>query len=254
MASARQWLDIIYVITAKEMKVKYNSTVFGYLWSLAQPMAYALIYFIAFKIVMRIQVENYTLFLVSGLFVWQWFNVSTNNCLNVYLANASLVKKLNFSRSILPFSMVLIELIHFVLSLPVIFVLLSVYELPLLNESWVLMPVIVVLQFCFTFGVSLIVSSVNLFFRDLERIVSVLLTFAFYLTPVVYPMSMVPEKYQYLFLLNPMAVYVELCRAVFLGGEIQFFLIGLAGLYAVLFMFVGHLIHSRLQWRFAEIL
>src|SRR3989304_4621165 len=123
----QHYIDLITVLTQKEIKVRYKSSIFGYLWSIGHPLAFAFVFFIAFKVVMKIQIEGYVLFLIAGLFPWQWFSNSVNASPIIFLGNASMIKKVNFPRNIIIFTMVLQDLIHFVLSIPVIVLFIFIY-------------------------------------------------------------------------------------------------------------------------------
>jgi len=103
----QHYIDLITVLTQKEMKVRYKSSFLGYIWSIANPLAFAFVFFIAFKVVMKIQMKDYTLFLITGLFPWQWFSNSVNMSSGMFLGNASIIKKVNFPRNIIPLAMVL---------------------------------------------------------------------------------------------------------------------------------------------------
>lgn len=105
--------DLATVITQKELKVRYKSSFFGYLWSIANPLLFAMIYYFIFKLVMRVQIPNYTVFLITGLFPWQWFANSANNSLFSFISNSQIIKKTVFPRSVIPFSNVLMECLHF---------------------------------------------------------------------------------------------------------------------------------------------
>ncbi|MCJ7747978.1 MAG: ABC transporter permease, partial [Desulfobacterales bacterium] len=145
-------IDLIVVLTQKEMKVRYKSSFLGYLWSIAHPLAFALVFFIAFKIVMKIQMEDYSLFLIAGLFPWQWFSNSVNASPMVFLSNASIIKKVNFPRDIIPFAIVLQDMIHFILSIPVIVLFLFIYQKSP-SLSWFYgIPLLMVIQFLMTLG------------------------------------------------------------------------------------------------------
>jgi len=120
--------DLIVALTQKELKVKYKRSFLGYLWSIANPLALALVFYVAFKVVMRIPIENYTLFLISGLFPWQWFSNSVSSSAMVFVGNASLIKKVNFPRESLVIATVLNDMLHFILSIPVIVIFLFFYQ------------------------------------------------------------------------------------------------------------------------------
>ncbi|MCS7279963.1 MAG: ABC transporter permease [Thermodesulfobacteriaceae bacterium] len=250
----KHYIDLIIVLTHKEMKIRYKSSFLGYIWSVAHPLAFALVFYIAFKVIMRINMEDYTLFLIAGLFPWQWFSNSVNTSAGIFLANASIIKKLNFPRNIVPLAMVLQDMIHFVFTIPVIIIFLFVYnKTPSL--SWLYgIPILLSIQLLIVYGTSLMVSSLNLFFRDLERLVAILVTLLFYFTPIIYSETMIPEKFRYLIYLNPVAPLIISWRSVFLSGTLNLFFLIISTLYALSVFFLGYGIYKKLSWRFAEVL
>lgn len=254
MNKIRYYKDLIFVLTQKEMKLRYKSSFLGYIWSIAHPLALAFVFFIAFKVIMKIQMENYTLFIITGLFPWQWFSNSVNFSPKVLLANSSIIKKVNFPKTTLIAAMVLQDTIHFVLSLPVIILFMLVYnQTPAL--SWLYgIPILLCIQVIMTYGITLMVSSVNLFFRDLERLIVILMSLLFYCTPIIYPPDMVPERYHHLINLNPIAPLIISWKGLFLNGTLDasYVLISLA--YSLVFLMLGHSVFKRLSWRFAEVL
>ena len=246
--------DLVRELTRKELKVRYRNSFLGYVWSVASPAAQALVYFFAFKVIVRIAVDDYGLFLIAGLFTWQWFVNSLTVCTSIFLFNASLIKKVAFPRQALPLASVLNDGIHFALSLPVIAVVAAAYGVwPQL--SWLYgLPILVCLQFLLILWFGLLVSSVNLFFRDLERLVTILLSIVFYATPVIYRMDMVPERFRILLFLNPMTPLVVNYQNLLLHGTFQWEMAGLSLFYGVIWLGIGWLVFSHLRWRFAEAL
>jgi len=254
LKSLQYYKDLIVVLTQKELKVRYKRSFLGYLWSIANPLALAVVFYVAFKVVMRIQIENYTLFLISGLFPWQWFSNSVSSSSMVFVSNAALIKKVNFPCESLIIATVLNDMLHFILSVPVIVIFLFFYGLKP-NLSWVVgIPVLLVIQFMVTFGFSVAISTINLFFRDIERIVSILLILIFYFTPIIYSGEMIPVKYKTLILLNPLAVLMLSWRDLFMKGILNFGSIAVSFLYSLIVLFMGYLIFRRLRWKFAEVL
>jgi len=250
----QHYIDLIIVLTQKEMKVRYKSSFFGYLWSIGHPLAFAFVFFIAFKIVMKIQMEAYALFLIAGLFPWQWFSNSINVSPMVFLGNASLIKKVNFPRNIIPFTIVLQDMIHFILSIPVIVLFLFIYHKSP-SFSWLYgIPLLLIIQLLMTYGFSLMVSSVNLFFRDLERLTNIFTTLFFYFTPIIYPETMIPEKYKSFINLNPLSPLMISWRSLFLNGTLEPIPLVISFTYGVVAFMFGYLIYKRLSWRFAEVL
>jgi lipopolysaccharide transport system permease protein len=252
--SLQYYRDLITVLTQKELKIRYKRSFLGYLWSIANPLALAIVFFIAFKIFMKIKIENYTLFLISGLFPWQWFSNSVNISALVFVSNSSLIKKVNFRRESLVVAVVLNDMLHFVLSIPVIVLVMFIYGLTP-SVSWLAgIPLLLIVQFFMTFGFSVAVAAVNLFFRDIERIVFILTTLLFYVTPIIYSEDMVPHAYKKLILLNPLSILMIGWRDLFMKGVIDFGNIMVAVLYSIAVLVSGYLIYRRLRWRFAEVL
>ncbi len=252
--TVQYYWDLIITLTKKELKVKYKRNFLGYLWSVANPLALALVFFIAFKIVLRIPIENYTLFLISGLFPWQWFSNSVNSSTMVFIGNASLIKKVNFRWEALVVAMVLNDMVHFLFSIPVIILFLFYYGLTP-HMSWIIgIPLLIMVQFMITFGFSLAIAALNLFFRDMERIVFIVTTLLLYLTPILYSVEMVPEKYRAMIMLNPLSTLMLSWRNIFMTGTIHVETIAVSFVFAFLGLFSGFLIFRSLRWKFAEVL
>ncbi|MGQ9571484.1 MAG: ABC transporter permease [Thermodesulfovibrionales bacterium] len=252
--SLQHQLDLILVLTQKELKVRYKNSYLGYLWSIMHPLAFAFVFFIAFKVFMKVRIENYVLFLIAGLFPWQWFANSVNFSPRIFLGNTNLVKKVNFPRNILPLSSVIQDMIHFILSIPVILLFIFIYhKSPSL--SWLYgIPILLVIQFMIIYGISLMVSSVNLFFKDLERLIGIFMTLLFYFTPVLYPETMIPERLRYLMYLNPVAPLMLSWKNLFLKGTLEPIYIMLSFAYSLIFFMLGYVLYKKLSWKFAEVL
>jgi lipopolysaccharide transport system permease protein len=252
--SLEYYRDLVIALTQKELKVKYKRSFLGYFWSVANPLALALVFFIAFKIVMKIQIDNYTLFLISGLFPWQWFSNSVNSSVMVFVGNASLIKKVNFRREVLVIATVLNDMLHFILSIPVIVIFIFLYGMKPSLLWLVGIPLMLIIQFIITFGFSIAISAINLFFRDIERIVFIFTTLMFYLTPIIYSEDMVPDKYKSLILLNPLSLLMMSWRKLFMNGILSFKDLALTFIYSLIIAVVGYIIFRKLRWRFAEVL
>lgn len=245
--------DLIFVLTQKEIKVRYKNTILGYLWSITSPLIFAFVFFIAFKVILRIQMEDYALFLIAGLFPWQWFANSINASPVVLLGNASLIKKVNFPITIIPFAMVLQDMIHFVLSIPVIVLFMAIYgKSP--ASSWIYgIPMLLGIQFLMTYGLSLIVASANLFFRDIARFTEIFITLLFYFTPIIYPETMIPKEYYWVYFTPASALMIS-WRNLFLNGALDLNSLAISFGYGLLCLIAGHMVFRRLSRRFAEVL
>ncbi|MEN3034565.1 MAG: ABC transporter permease [Aquificaceae bacterium] len=245
--------DLILTLTLKEIKVKYRSSALGYLWSLLYPLLLALLFFFALRVVLKIQVEDFVVFLLSGLFSWQWFLNSLSASTVSIISNASLVKKVKFPYFMLPMSNVLNDCFHFIASLPVLFAFAIFHSKPP-SIVWLAGTLFIVLQLITTLGISLILSSLNPFFRDLERLTQIGLNMVFYATPIIYPFEMIPENFRPIFYLNPMFPVVESWHRLILKSDVELWLIGLSVIHSAFWLVIGSYIFSRFSKRFAEVL
>jgi homopolymeric O-antigen transport system permease protein len=252
--SFEYYKDLVLVLTQKELKVRYKRSFLGYLWSIANPLALALVFFVAFKIFMKIPIENYTLFLIAGLFPWQWFLNSVNSSAMVFIGNATLIKKMHFRHEVLIVATILNDMLHFILSIPVIILFLFIYGMQP-SVMWLVgIPVLLIVQFIITMGFSLAVSALNLFFRDIERIVFIFTSLMFYMTPIIYSEEMVPAEYKTLILSNPLSILFISWRNLLMHGILSVKDTFLAFIYALIVFAIGYLIYRKLKWRFAEVL
>jgi lipopolysaccharide transport system permease protein len=253
-AREREYLkDLVIVLTQKEIKLRYKNSWLGYVWSVANPLAFATLYFVAFRVFMRVDIPQYPLFLIAGLFPWQWIANSTGAAPSLFLANTTLLKKVRFPRSVLVLSTVLNDGVHFMCAIPVLVALLLFYGLSP-SSSWLIgVPLLAAAQLLLVYGLAVTIASLNLFFRDLERLTSLVITFLFLLTPIVYSESMVPPQYRVLFYLNPAAPIVLSWRQLFLSGDLSWPNIAVGYLYALLVFAVGTAVYEKLSWKFAEL-
>jgi lipopolysaccharide transport system permease protein len=245
--------DLLIVLLGKELKVRYKNKFLGYLWSVANPLASALVYYIAFKVIMRVEIENYPLMLISGLFPWQWFTNSVGASPNLFVGNASIIKKVSFPRNIIPLCTILNHMIHFVMSIPVILLFLFIYRQTPSWEWLYGMPILLATQTLMVYGIALVFSSINLFFRDLERLVAILLNFAFYFTPVLYPLDLIPDKYQSFVWMNPAAPLIISWRELILNGTFDVKYTAISLTYAIVCFALGNVVYRKLEWKFAEV-
>ncbi|MBL9125344.1 MAG: ABC transporter permease [Planctomycetaceae bacterium] len=245
--------DLLAVLVAKEFKVRYKSTVIGYAWSLMHPLAFALVFFVLFKIVMRFDLPAYSLFLIGGLFPWHWISNTVTSANFAFLGNSSLIKKVRFHRATLVLASVLNELVHFAISIPIVVGFMIYYgRYPTVSWFWWL-PALVVMQFAMTFGLALLIATVNLFFRDLERLSTIIMHLLFYVTPVIYPYEKLPPNFRWVLMADPFAPLVLCWQGLFYRGSVPGEFAALAALWALVCCLVGYRVYQALVWRFAEI-
>jgi lipopolysaccharide transport system permease protein len=251
--SLEYYRDLLWALLAKEFKVRYKSTALGYVWSVLHPLLFTLVFFFLFKVVFKIQVANYTLFLMSGVFPWQAFQNSVCSSSTALLANSSLIKRVRFPREFMVLTGVLNDLSHLVLSFPIIAAMMAWYGVvPRWDCLWAL-PALLIVQLVFTLGVSLVVATCNLFLRDLERLIGILTMLWFYVTPVLFQQDWVPPQYQWSNYANPMAAITIGWRHVFMGTPVEPGYMAAAAAWAAVAFVCGIVLFRRLNWKFAEL-
>ena len=246
--------DVLIELTKKELKVRYNNNILGYFWSITNPLMHTLVYWVVFGLIMKSKVENFPLFLITAMFPWQWIANSIGVGPMTFLGNASLIKKVKFPRHLISLVAVFQDLIHFWASIPIIIVCLYVYGLSIHWTWFIGIPLLSLIQLAITYSLNLVIASVNLFFRDMEKLIQIFMMFLFYFTPILYDVSQIPEKYQKLVFFHPVAPLMIAWRSLFMNGELNWICIGQSFLVASLFLTFAHLIFRKLHWRFAEIL
>jgi len=246
--------DLLVLLTHKEFALKYKRTFLGIVWSLLNPLLTAIVFFIAFKIFMRFEMENYTYFLLTALFPWSWFSASVIISARSLVDNVTLIKKMIFPRHYLVASVLLAQMAHFVFAIPILFLLSFLNDAPP-SLVWIYgIPIACAVQFVFTYGLALIISMANTFFRDIEYLVGVLINLTFWMTPIIYPMTAIPEKYRNFALLNPMTSLMNVWRSIFLHNDFAWRDMFIAGAMAVLILTLGLAVFRKYERRLDEVL
>ena len=251
---ARHPFDLFTALVAKEFKVRYKSTILGFFWSLLNPALFAVVFYIAFHKVLRVQTENFFVFLLVGLFPWQWFAGSVAASPSVFLSNASMVKTVAIPRLLLPAATATNYLLHFLLTLPVATVLLMLTgSLP--SPTWIVgIPVLLLIQAGVTLGACLLVSSLNVFFRDLEHLTGIFLNLLFYVTPIIFPVQAIPAELLPVFRLNPLYYIIPCWHDLVLRGILDWERVATGAGVSALVLALGVALYKRVEWRFAEAL
>jgi len=250
--------ELLFSLTKKELKVKYRGSVLGFFWSLLNPVLIMLVYSFVFSMVLRQGIEEFAIFLLCALLPFNFFSNSVNYGSGSIISNANLVKKIYFPKEIIPLSIVLSNLINFLLELIVLFIVLSIFKYKFYMYLY-LLPVVIIVQVFFVSGMSMLISALNVLFRDLQHLVTILMLVWFFGTPIIYPLSMVPEQYQFWMQLNPMAVFAAFYRNIFYfvkypegfyWPSLKIILICLGITFG--FFFLGYFVFKKLEPRFAE--
>lgn len=254
MSNLRRHLELLQVLSRTQIKIRYKKAALGYVWSLAHPLAFAMVFYFVFQVVMKAERPDMAAFLVAGLFPWQWISNSLVQGTMIFISNGSLVKKVAFPRHMLPLSMVVQDGWHFVLSLPVIAaVLLLSGHTP--EWAWLPgIPLLIVLQAALIYGLVLIVGSVNMFLRDIEHLMQISMMLLFYGSPLIYELKQVPPEYTQYIALNPFTHLIGAWRGVLLDGVLPWNDILSTAIAATIALVVGTVVYRSLSNRFAELI
>jgi len=248
-------LELTRQLTLREIKSRYKQSFLGYAWVIFNPLAQMLIMSFVFSIILRIPSLGipYPIFLFSALLPWNLFANSLSHAVNALVENSPLIKKIYFPREIFIKSTLIAKIVDFLLA-SLIFVGFAIYYKTTItwNILWVI-PIFFI-QELFTYGLALGLAAINLFYRDIQYLLNLILVLWMYVTPVIYPMEMVPEQYRFVFMLNPMAVIINAYRQVILGGSgPNYSSLLIAFLLSLVVYLVGRKIFKQLEGLFADV-
>jgi ABC-2 type transport system permease protein len=255
----RQWFDEIVAyselltnLVARDLKTKYRGSLFGIFWSLLNPLLLMLVYSLVFSLIVRVNIHPYPVFLLAGLVPWNAFAQSLISATMSVIDSAGIVRKVYFPLQLLPLSAVVSASVNFVISLALLAVLKAFLD-PHIGVSIVLLPVLVLLQIVFTYGIGAILAAIEVYFRDVQYFLGVLLTAWFFVTPVVYSIDLVPHRLRPFMLINPMAWDISSFQAVWFNDRFPSpVLLALFAAASGLSLVLGVVIYGRLSRRFAE--
>jgi ABC-type polysaccharide/polyol phosphate export permease len=214
----RRALPVLAALVSREVAARYRGSVLGYLWTQLNPLLLLLVYTVVFRVYLRIDMEHYAVYLLCGLLAWEWFGSTLGTAATSITQGGDLAKKALLPMQLLPTVKVLTNLVNFMFGLPVLAAaLLLTGHWPSIHWLWV--PVLVGLQLMLVQGLATAVSALTVRFRDVQFLIVNFLTFAFFLTPICYPLSLVPERFQPLVLFNPMGALVVSYQDVLFFGR-----------------------------------
>ncbi len=247
-------LDLIILLTQKEFALKYKRTFLGIFWSILNPILLAVVFFAAFKVFMRFQINNYTFFLLSALFPWSWFSSSILISARSMVDNISLIKKVIFPRHYLVVSVIIAQLVHLVFAIPIL-LFFSYKDGTGPSMLWfVAIPILIGVQFIFTLGLCLMVSILNTYFRDIEYLVSVVMNLLFWMTPITYPISSIPPQFHFLLVINPLTGLMSAWRDLFQNNHFLWKETSISAVMAFLFLGAGIVVFKKMERRMDEVL
>ncbi len=246
--------ELLWHMAVRHLRGQYKQSLLGYAWAILNPLSLMLTLSFVFSVLLRFESGGipYPLFVLTGLLPWLFFSTAVSSATDSITTAFSLVTKVYFPREVLPTAAVLTKIVDLGFGLTILVALMIFLGYP---PEWTIVwvPVLFLIQLLFVLGIAYPMAAFNLFFHDVRYLVGVVLTLWFYLTPVIYPVDIVPEKYDILFDLNPMALFINAYRRVVLegvspGGDRLLLGLGIA----TLTFLIGYYLFKRLEPRFAD--
>lgn len=243
---------MIWVFAVNDLKLRYRNSFLGFIWNFLEPLLLLGVMYVVFTTLFHNSIENYPLYLLSGLILWNMFSRGTNIASNSLLSRASLIQKIYFRREILVISSTLTSFFMMIFEFGVFAVFMVIFGVtPTILV--VLLPLVLVMLFTLTLGISFFLSSLNVYYRDMEKIWTVILQAGMFMTPIFYKLDIFPENIKSLLHLNPMAGIMEISRAIMINSQapnMQTILTTVAITGAILIC--GYIVFRKLDYRLVE--
>ncbi len=239
-------------LAISEFKLRYKNSILGFFWSLLEPLLMLLVLYVVFTNLMRVNVQHYQLFLLMGIISWNMLSRGTTMSLSCILGKPGLVQKVYFPREILVISSGITAFLMTLLEFIVFGVFMLVFNV-LPSITMLYFPFILFFEFLLVLGLAFGLSALNVYYRDIQYIWAVVLQAGFFAAPIIYPLSIIPEKYVWIIMLNPMTRIIDTLRGtvIYSASPVPadgFFII----VAAIVVLAAGYLIFLRLEPGFAE--
>ena len=251
-----RYRDLLWLWTMRHIRVRYKQSFLGAAWAVLQPLSLTLVFSVVFTVIVQVPTDGvpYPVFVYTALLPWTFLASSVSLAVGSIVQDMNLVTKIYFPREILPTAIVLAGLADLAIGTLILFIMLVLYSMPI-GPKIILLPALVVIQTLLVAGLALIVSSLNVFYRDFRFLVPLGIQLWLYATPIIYPLSLVPERLQPLYMLNPMAGLIEAYRAILLTDEWPDprYLLS-AAVIAIVLLVGGYWFFKRVEGVFADII
>lgn len=255
----KKYSPLLINLAVRDIKIKYRRSFLGIMWSILNPLFTMLVLTTVFKMLLKVEVDNFATYYIVGSSLWNFFAESTTLAMSSVIGSSALIKKVYVPKYMFPLEKCIFALINYAFSLIAVFIVMMIQGVyPTFNIFLSIIPIFLCFVFCC--GVSLIFSALSVYFRDLLHLYSVLLTVWMYLTPILYPLSLLKEvKAVYIIArCNPMVYYVEYLRYAFMGrpffdgaGDITFLQLNLICVaFAAVFFAIGAFVFKKCERNF----
>lgn len=245
MTTLYSYRDLIGYLVARDLKVRYRRSLIGVAWTMLQPLMTMAVLHLVFSTAFRLPVDNYPVYALSGILFWNFFQQSIVASMNSLRGNALILQKLPVPSAVFPIATVVSGVVNLLLALVPLGLILAVTGHPL-RPALLFLPVSILLAALFTLGAGLLLSPLAVLFHDVVELISVVLTLVMYLTPIFYPMSIVPENLRFAVRFNPVRSILEVFRdPIFFGKIPPLQHIAVAGAVALVALVLGALVFRR---------
>ena len=247
--------EMIANLVRKDLRGRYKGSVFGFLWTFLNPLLQVLVYSLVFSNILKFGINNFYLFLFVAQVPWIFFSTCISAGAGVIQSEKSLVVKIHFPREVIPIYFVISSFFNMLFCFVIVIPLSLITGVPFNPVAYLCLPVIMAVEFLLALGGCLIVSAINVYFRDLQHIMAIFVMAWYFLTPIIYPMENVPNNMRAILILNPMTPIVTAFRDVLYYGRVPHLLTLLHAFgLGIAFLFIGLLVFGWLKRRFAEVL
>ncbi len=246
--------DLLYFLAWRDVKVRYKQTAMGVAWVILQPLLTMAIFTVLFGRLAKVPSdgEPYPIFVFAGLLPWTYFNQAVTTASNSLVGNAALITKVYFPRLVIPAAAVCAGLVDFAISASIMFLMAFHYGMPF-GASLLLIPPLMALTALFALCVGMWMSALNVKYRDVRYALPFLLQIWMYLTPIIYPLKFIPERWRWLLALNPLSGMIQAFRAAVFGRAIDWSGLGLACAMTAVFLIAAGWSFRRMERQFADI-
>ena len=254
LADLWRFRELLASLIVRNLKLKFQRSVLGFLWTLANPLLTVLILTAVFTHVVRLPIADYWAFLISGYFVWHFASQAINTGTYVFFEHADLIRAVAFPTELLVLGAVLSRFFEFVVALIPVVLVIAVFHHQSVPASYLLLPYLALVLLLVVLGLTLPVAAASAFYYDVNHALPVALATLFYLSPIFYPASLVPERFASIYFLNPLAGVLTLFQVVLYDGLWpEVVLLSATSAYSVLVLLLGYAVFSRYKNVFAEV-
>jgi len=244
--------SLIWLFTVTDLKLRYKNSVLGFFWSFLEPLLMLGVFYVVFTSIFKNQVENYPLYLLSGLVIWYMFSRGTSMGMNSMIGRGGMLQKIYFRREILVISSVLTSFLMMLFELGVFFIFMIIFGV-IPNASIIVFPLVLINLFFLTLGISFILGPLNVYLKDIQYIWNIVLTAGFFVVPLFYKMDVLPENVIEILKINPLVGIFDLSRAMLINTEMPNSgeILSMVGI-TLIVLVAGYLVFKKLDYRLVE--